>query len=177
MFGSVFQREELRKYSLREVHPAYEAEVNELAARTPQEKLKAPQYPLCCPYCGQKGRLRGDVRLGVMGRDRDMELGRGGCVLEPEERRPVEILLIHCRACHAAVDPMAYLGAEIFLRERLSTTRLLQSQPLYGEYAAEVIRARAEHVGALFEEPVEVEWDAEAWAESMSELGVIRYRE
>lgn len=72
-----------------------------------------------CPYCGVQNYLRGLIRLGAKFRTYvRLRTGELPQVPDSETRgRFSELLLVECSACDAAIDPMAFLVPDTFLRD------------------------------------------------------------
>jgi hypothetical protein len=78
-----------------------------------------PAYEIMCPYCGQEGGHRGLVRVGAKHNLSDVPLTTEGMTLPEEVRhREVDLLLIECTLCEAAIDPLAYLAPATFVMHK-----------------------------------------------------------
>lgn len=108
----------LARYRMEEICDKFIERAKEDARRRMSPGPRQHAFETTCPYCGEKDKLKGTVRVGAKDQEQDVPMTDEGYEehLPPTRDRDTEILIIECEACEAAVDPMAYLSPSVFVR-------------------------------------------------------------
>lgn len=130
-------RAELAPWRLHEIHPAYLDRAKKLESLPSKVRLQYPKFETTCPYCGERDKLVAKIRVGAKILVENVKLTPDGFVIPNVRNRTTEILVIHCTGDHthpqtgevswAAIDPMAYQSPIVFVRDRASAQRILES--------------------------------------------------
>ena len=113
-------RAELAPYRLEPLHPNFIEACHRDAERRAAPGPRRHAYEDTCPYCGERGHLLGVVQIGAKDRETDVPMTNDGYeqFLPDVGERETEIQIINCKACEAAVDPMAYLSPAVFYADK-----------------------------------------------------------
>lgn len=119
---------EISRYRMKELHPEYLRQVEELRRIPPILRFKEPRYITCCPFCGTYDELYGDVKVGSKRFFRNVKLTVSGYnVSGVRSRSTQELVIVRCKACKASIHPVAYLSPIVFVNEREIVRAILNS--------------------------------------------------
>lgn len=109
------------------LHPLYVQAAKEHAERYQRNGgATRPSYETTCPYCGDCGPHVGKVRVGAKHHVNNVAMTRDG--YERPKEREVDLLLIECVACNAAIDPLAYLSPLSFFFQKTQVSLLPEAE-------------------------------------------------